>query len=179
MVLSDIHVFSSTLRIIFSPWIFTKLLKPLVKKWRGEEKTTFFVFRRRFGIGAAQSLNLAKICSLQTHADVLKIELLPNEKSIWDPCQTIDRIGTVINTANSSIAATDKRIESLVGDLNDLLHDSHLAVHVKRIAAVAGKIISLVNCVGNVARLMSRNLYSLINSISTWFDYVHLSEEQL
>ena len=102
---------------------------------------------------------------------------MPNEKSIWDPCQTIDRIGTVINTANSSIAATDKRIESLVGDLNDLLHDSHLAVHVKRIAAVAGKIISLVNCVGNVARLMSRNLYSLINSISTWFDYVHLSEE--
>ena len=36
---------------------------------------------------------------------------------------------------------------------------------------------SLSNCIGNVTRLMSRNLYSLINSASTWFDFVKLSKE--
>ena len=55
------------------------------------------------------------------------------------------------------------------GDLNGLLRDSHLAVHVKRIATVTGKIISLSNCDGNVARLLSRNLY-----YSFYFDVVRL-----
>ena len=86
-------------------------------------------------------------------------------------------LGTVINTANSSIAATDKRIRGLVSDLHDLLRDLHVAVHVKRVATVAGKIMSLSNCTGNVMRLMSRNLYSLINSALTWFDFVKLSKE--
>ena len=35
-----------------------------------------------------------------------------------------------------------------------------------RVATVAGKIMSLSNCIGNVTRLMSRNLYLLINSAS-------------
>ena len=86
-------------------------------------------------------------------------------------------LGTVIDTANSTIAATDKRIESLLCDLNDILRDSRLSVHVKKIAPVAGKIISLSNCVGNVTRFMSRNLYSLINSASAWSDYVQLNGE--
>ena len=46
-----------------------------------------------------------------------------------------------------------------------------------KLFTVAGKIISLSNCVGNVTRLMSRNLYSLINSASAWSDYVQLNEE--
>lgn len=159
-----------------APYIFTKLLKPLVKKWRGEGKSIILFLDD--GLGAAQPFNLAKICSLQIHADLLKFGLLPNEeKCVWEPCQSIVWLGTVINTANSSIAATDKRIESLASDLDDLLRDSHVAVHVKRVATVAGKIISLSNCIGNVTRLMSRNLYSLINSASTWFDFVKLSKE--
>ena len=52
-------------------------------------------------------------------------------------------LGTVINIANSSIAATDKRIRGLVSDLDDLLRDLHVAVHVKRVATVAGKIVTL------------------------------------
>jgi len=74
-------------------------------------------------------------------------------------------LGTVINTANSSVAATDKRIESLVSDGHDLLRDLHVAVHVKRVTTISGRIISLSNCIGNVTTLMSRNLYSLINII--------------
>ena len=64
-----------------------------------------------------------------------------------------------------------------MSDLDDPLCDLHVAVHVKRVATVAGKIMSLSNCIGNVTRLMSRNLYSLINSASTWFDFVKLSKE--
>ena len=159
-----------------APYMFTKILRPLVKKRRGEEKSVLLFLDD--GLGAAQPFNLAKICSFQIHADLLQFGLLPNEEiCVWEPCQSIVWLGTVINTANSSIAATDKRIRGLVSDLDDLLRDLHVAVHVKRVATIAGKIMSLSNCIGNVTRLMSWNLYSLINSASTWSDFVKLSKE--
>ena len=92
-----------------APYIFTKILRPLVKKWRGEGKSVLLFLDD--GLGTAQPFNLAKICSFQIHTDLLKFGLLPNEeKCVWEPCQSIVWLGTVINTAHSSIAATDKRI---------------------------------------------------------------------
>ena len=161
-----------------APYVFTKLLKPLVKKWRGEGKTIILYLDD--GLGAAKSYDLAKIASLQIHADLLKFGFLPNEeKSHWEPRQDIVWLGTILNTAKCSIAATDKRIESLTSDLKSLLNDSLLHIHVKKVAVVAGKIISLSHCVGNVTRLMSRNLYSVISSTLTWKDYVQLTDEAI
>ena len=88
-----------------APYIFTKLLKPLVKKWRGEGKSTILFLDD--GLGAAQPFNLAQICSLQNHADLVKFGLLPS----------------LFQALSSSIAATDKRIESLASDRDDLLRD--------------------------------------------------------
>lgn len=122
-----------------APCILTKILRPVVKNWRAEGKSVLLFLDD--GLGATQPFNLAKICSFQIHADLLKFGLLRNEeKCVWEPCQSIVWLGTVINTANSSIAATDKRIRSLVSDLHDLLRNLHVAVHVKRVATLAGKI---------------------------------------
>ena len=52
-----------------APYIFMKLLKPLVKKWRGEGKSVILFLDD--GLGAAQPFNLAKIGSLQIHVDFL------------------------------------------------------------------------------------------------------------
>ena len=68
-----------------APYIFTKLLKPLVKKWRGEEKSIILYLDD--GLGAVRPFNWGKIRSLQIHADLLKFGLLPNEeKCVWEPC---------------------------------------------------------------------------------------------
>ena len=57
------------------------------------------------------TFSLTNICSLQIHAHLLKFRLSSNEeKCIYDPCQSIV--------------------------LNDLLHNSHLSVHVKRTTTV-------------------------------------------
>ena len=37
------------------------------------------------------------------------------------------------------------------------------------VRSLARKIISLANCVGNVSRLMTRNLFSVINSVMAFF----------
>ena len=73
---------------------------------RGECKTIILYLDD--GLGAAKSYSLAKIVSLQVHADLLKFGFLPNEeKSHWNPCQDIVWLSTALNTVKCSIAATD------------------------------------------------------------------------
>ena len=156
-------------------YLFTKLLKPLVKKWRSEAKS--IVVYLDDGPGAAANKNKAKIASLQVHADLLKSGFLP--KCVWEPIQVISWLGAVLNTSTSEISATDKRINSLQEDLAALLAFSSSCHPVRKLASVCGKIISLGSCVGNVSRLMSRNLFAVINTAPTWISYVRLSSETL
>ena len=87
--------------------------------------------------------------------------------------------GTVINTATSQIDATEKRIQSLQDNLNSILSVSSSSIPVRKLANICGKIISLGNCVGNVSRLMTRNLFAVVNSALSWNSYVLLSPESL
>ena len=58
-----------------APYLFTKLLRPLVKKWRSEGKS--IVVFLDDGLGAAASYPKAKIASLSVHADLLKSGFCP------------------------------------------------------------------------------------------------------
>ena len=71
---------------------------------------------------------------------------------------------------------TDTRIQSLSEDLSFLLDSTHPSLYqVRKLASVCGKIISLGNCVGNVARLMTRNIFAVINSAMNWNSMVSLT----
>ena len=158
-----------------APYLFTKLLKPLVKKWRTEGKS--IVVFLDDGLGAAADYSKARISSLSVHADLLKSGFVPNEeKSLWEPTQVITWLGTVIDTSQCIISATDTRIQSLSEDLSFLLDSTHPSLYqVRKLASVCGKIISLVTCVGNVARLMTRNIFAVINSAMNWNSMVSLT----
>ena len=45
------------------------------------------------------------------------------------------------------------------------------------LAAVVGQIISLTPCVGDVARIMTRSLYAVVNTKMSWNSTVELSKE--
>ena len=156
-------------------YLFTKLLKPLVKKWRTEGKS--IVVFLDDGLGAAADYAKARISSLSVHADLLKSGFVPNEeKSLWEPTQVITWLGTVIDTSQCIISATDTRIQSLSEDLSFLLDSTHPSLYqVRKLASVCGKIISLGNCVGNVARLLTRNIFAVINSAVNWNSMVSLT----
>ena len=158
-----------------APYLFTKLLKPLVKKWRTEGKS--IVVFLDDGLGAAADQTKARISSLSVHADLLKSGFVPNEeKSLWEPTQVITWLGTVIDTSQCIISATDTRIQSLSEDLSFLLDATHPSLYqVRKLASVCGKIISLGNCVGNVARLMTRNIFAVVNSATNWSSMVSLT----
>ena len=81
-----------------APYLFTRLLKLLVKKWRTGGKS--IVVFLDDGLGAAADYTKARISSLSVHAHLLKSCFVPNEeKSLWEPSQVITWLGTVIETS--------------------------------------------------------------------------------
>ena len=124
-----------------APYLFTKLLKLLLRKWRTEGKS--IVVFLDDGLGAAADYTKVRVSSLSVHADLLKSGFLPNEeKSLWEPTQVITWLGTVIDTSQCIISATDTRIQSLSDDLSFLLDSSHPSLYqARKLASVSGKII--------------------------------------
>ncbi|CAH3148880.1 unnamed protein product, partial [Porites lobata] len=104
------------------------------------------------------------------------LDTIEFEKSLWEPTQVITWLGTVIDTSQCIISATDARIQSLSEDLSFLLDSTHPSLYqVRKLASVCGKIISLGTCVGNVARLMTRNIFAVINFAMNWNSMVSLT----
>ena len=134
------------------------------------------------GLGAAADMDKAKILVCNYMQILLKsgIGFLPNEaKCVWEPTQVITWLGAIFNTSTSEISATVKRITSLQEDLAALLAISSSCLPALKFAFVCGKIISLRSCVGDLSRLMSSNLFLVINTAPTWNSYVRLSSESL
>ena len=123
----------------------------------------------------------AKVNSLVVHSDLLKSGFVPNEvKSLWEPVQVITWLGVVLDTTDGTIKATDERIEKLNAGLVELVScQPPQKVHVKRVATVTGQITSLSPCVGYVARIMTRFLFSVVNSARSWESEVFLSDDSL
>ena len=119
-----------------------------------------------------------KIHSLAVHSDLLLKSgfVLNQEKSVWEPVQVITWLGVVLQ-------ATDERIAELTSDLGSLqtlcFQQSLCKVHVKSVASVAGQIILLSSCVGSVTRIMTRHLFSVVNSAFSWDSEVFLSDDSI
>ena len=151
-----------------APYIFTSTLKPLQKSWRSQG-IPIAIFLDD-GLGGGTDFFSAKVNSLVVHSDLLKSGFVPNEvKSLWEPVQVITWLCVVLDTTDGTIKATDERIEKLNAGLVELLScQPPQKVHVKRVATVTGQITSLSPCVGYVARIMTRFLFSVVNSARSW-----------
>ena len=118
---------------------------------------------------------------MTVRADLLKSGFVPNkDKSLWEPVEIISWLGIHLNTLNGTIRATDECIAKLSPDLAAFSsYKTSSAVHVKRVASIAGQIISLSSCLGSVARIMTRFLFSVVNSAVSWDSEVSLSDDSL
>ena len=162
-----------------APYVFTSIFKPLQKSWRSQG-IPIAIFLDD-GLGGGTDFVSAKVNSLVVHSDLLKSGFVPNEeKSLWEPVQVITWLGVVLDTIDGTIKATEERIEKLNAGLVELLSfQPPRKVHVKRVASVTGQIISLSPCVGSVARIMTRFLFSVVNSARSWESEVFLSDYSL
>ena len=165
-----------------APFIFTKILKPLQKS--GRSRGIPIAIFLDDGLGGGIDKVSAKIHSLTVHSDLLKSGFVPNQdKSVWEPFEVISWLGVVLNTIDGSVQATNERIVKLTCDLGSLQtlssQQSVPQVHVKRVTSVAGQIISLSCCVESVTRIMTRHLFSVVNSASSWDCNVFLTDDSI
>ena len=139
---------------------------------------TYFFFDD--GVGAGSSRDIAKCNGSVVRSGLALCGFLVNhEKSDWDPKTIFSWIGFIINTRLGFIYATDARIGNLCCDLNELCADLEVfaSIHVKRLASVVGKIISLSACCGNVTQIVTRYLHLVVNSRHSWHSIVFIQDE--
>ena len=118
------------------------------------------------GLGGGATELTAKIHSLKVHTDLIRFGFLVNPaKSQWDPSHVIVWLGSVINDIQGTIAATEQRMHKLLNCIYLLSDCESRVVKAKDLASFIGMIISLFPFIGNVAYIMTRSLYQVLNWI--------------
>ena len=163
-----------------APFVFTKLLKALIRYWHSQG-IPIVVFLDD-GLGGGPTQRQAKIHSFTVHSNLLKCGFLINEdKSQWTPLQETIWLGYVINTLTNYIQATNKRVQKLLSAIEELIqgHLTPSKVHVKNLASVVGQIISFELTTGTTVRLMTRFSYKVVQSTASWNSCIQLDESSL
>lgn len=95
-----------------APYIFTRITRPLVKKWRGEGKC--IVMYLDDGVGFGQDFESAKYISESVRADLRSSGFVINEsKSLWNPIQSLGWLGYSIDTVKFVLAIPARRLKKV------------------------------------------------------------------
>ena len=132
------------------------------------------------GVGAGFSRDIEESNGSVVRSSLAQCGFLVNqEKSDWNPKNIFSWIGFIINTRSGLIYATDAGIESLCCDLNELCADFEVSasIHVKRLASIVGKIISLSACCGNATQILTRFSHLIVNSRDSWHSIVFIQDQ--
>ena len=146
-------------------YAFTKLTRPLVKKWREQGiRCTMFLDD---GIQAAETYERAYLQGNRQKQDMKKAGLTINfEKSNFTPVQQGSWLGFDIDTAALKLYVPKAKIEHLINLLNSL--SSSLVTSAREVSKIAGRIISMQLAIGPLARLFTRHMHYFIENRSFW-----------
>ena len=157
-------------------YIFTKMLRPLIKKWRGSGIRSIIYLDDGI-LGSHSKAATARYC-LIARADLEDAGFLLNEKkSNLFPSQVGEWLGFTIDTKNFSLAVPEKKITKLKELAASELSNKHTSA--RRMARVAGQIIAMEPGLGSLARLFSRKMYAFIESCHSWDGRVSASQGAL
>ena len=155
-------------------YIFTKLIRPLVKCWRGDGLRA--VVYLDDGIVAANGIEAARRASEMVKQDLAKAGFIAHkEKSQWTPSQKMHWLGFDLDLEEGVVSVPPHKIQRLQESLSAL--GECLYVPAKLIASLVGNIMSMSIALGPVARLMTRSLYTLLNSRHSWYERLQMSPE--
>ena len=160
-----------------SPFIFTKLLRPLVKYWRLKGLLVFICIDD--GICISIGLNRATRNAKFVRDTLKRAGLVANaEKCSWDPTQFAEWLGINVDTHKGILCLPTRHIESLTSSIDKIL-TSLVHSSARKLSQVTGKIISMQPVSGNISRLMTRHLYMAIESSVIWDLEMDLSDFHL
>ena len=116
----------------------------------------------------------ALAASRMVQSDLARSGLVVNiVKSRLEPTQQCTWLGFNIDLAKGYISVPEGKLNNLRAQVTQAVERNRLPA--KFLASVIGKIISMAIAIGPVARLMTRNLYVVLNSRQAWCDDLELS----
>ncbi len=168
-----------------APFIFTKIMKPMVTHWRscGILVALYlddgFVVVPRANLSQENHLKLATEVSAHVRSDLLNAGFIYNiNKSVWVPTPSITWLGMIWDSNLGTLKVLPRRIDKISDSIRSLQHSPTSTV--RELHSFVGQIISMSPVVGNVTRLMTRNSQAVIaqandeNEIIVLNDQCHL-----
>ncbi|MCG7876850.1 MAG: DNA N-6-adenine-methyltransferase [Candidatus Thiodiazotropha endolucinida] len=163
-----------------APYVYTKLSRPLIAKWRAESKRA--VMYLDDGFGCSHSKESTEIMAKSMKSDLISSGFVPKvEKSLWVPVQRLQWLGAILDSVQFTIEIPKCRIEALLSTIDDIEYAVRVSrrVHVKKVARMVGQITSMSVVLGNMSQIMTRYLSMNILSAFTWNSYIKLSVDSL
>ena len=155
-----------------APYVFTKVLRQLVKYWRGRGHLTLMYFDD--GLGGDSSFDSAKSLSDSVRQDIVSFGFTPNDgKSVWQPTQKLVFLGTVLDFEEGLILIPERHILKLKSSLVSCLQKDQIVA--RDLASITGQVISMTCPVGNVGRLFTRNCSAAIEPRTSWAQPLNVS----
>ena len=159
-------------------YIFTKLTRPLIKKWRSEGKQVLMYLDD--GFGRHSSYDKCLQVAMEIKQDLIKSGFVPKvEKSMWNPSTEAVFLGYHLNLSTGIISIPERRLHKIrqtIGHTHASLQKSE-KVHVRLVASLVGQIISMSFVTGNVVYIMTKCLsYDILQAVS-WNESISLSKD--
>ena len=157
-------------------YVFTKVLRPLVKKWRAEGIRSILYIDD--GINGHRSYHEALQAGNTVFHDITMSGFMINvEKSDFQPKQTGEWLGTIIDTRDMTFTIPERKIKKLKLNITSSLRQKLSSA--KQISKIAGQVSSMYLAIGPLVRLFTRHMYRLIESRVSWFSPLILDDETL
>ena len=96
-------------------------------------------------------------------------------KSIWKPTQRLQWLGFVVDLSKGQIEVPEDKLAAVKVKLQKS-YQLRL-VSAKHLASVVGSILSMSLAIGPVARFMTRSMYTLLETRSSWWELLTISPE--
>ena len=148
-----------------APYLFTKLLRPLVRLWRsfGVQICVYL----DDGIGTETSQEKAKVNSAFVKETLARAGFVTNEeKSVWKPSSILTWIGISMDLKQNILFIPDSRVDSIGLCISNILTTPYTSA--RKLAELTGKLISTKYVVGDIISLKTRYMYKLIEGRSSW-----------
>ena len=157
-----------------APYVSTKVLRQLVKYWRGRGHLTLMYLDD--GLGGDTSFESTKSLSDAVRQDIVSSGFTPNDdKSVWQPTQKLVFLGALLDFEEGLILIAERRILKLKSTLVSCLRKDQIVA--RDLASITGQVISMTCAVENVARLFTRSCYAAIERRTSWAQPLNVSAE--
>ena len=155
-----------------SGYIFTKVIRPLVKKWRKEGIKVVVYLDDGFGV--SDNTETCILHSERVRSDLIASGFVPNkDKCNWTPSQDINWLGFHWDLKAGKLSVPSRKLDD-IDQLLSYLIQAGSRVKIRDLARFCGKVISLKPAVGTVTQIMTRNIFSVINNRTHWDQYVNI-----